>query len=252
MQAGLVEAFPALPRYTNESLDFYFHHYKTYVSHIALPFSSNIMSGWFLRTALGQPALVETVLLMSAGCLASHLIMVDASIQRTRRTIQDTLQLRSRTLKSLQNLLLHPSTCFSEETLLVIALLMCVEGAQADFESVDAHIVGLQHVITRLGGLEKISLQTLSILYCCDAMQGLNRNSPPTFKISRRWATWIRNNSACLTESPYPSPQSLGKRFFNALWFGDLPSDLIKIIRVFGKLISIHERMIRESCSERT
>lgn len=39
------------------------------------------------------------------------------------------------------------------------------QGAQADFESVDAHIVGLQHVITRLGGLEKISLQTLSILY---------------------------------------------------------------------------------------
>lgn len=28
MQAGLVEAFPSLPRYTNESLDFYFHHCK--------------------------------------------------------------------------------------------------------------------------------------------------------------------------------------------------------------------------------
>ncbi|KAJ5656964.1 hypothetical protein N7507_008914 [Penicillium longicatenatum] len=92
--------------------------------------------------------------------------MTDGSTRQLQRTMQDTLQLRSRSLNSLQSLLVHSSGEVSEEILLVIALLMCVESAQVDLVSVEAHINGLQYVITRLGGLEKISLQTLSVLYC--------------------------------------------------------------------------------------
>lgn len=75
-------------------------------------------------------------------------------------------------------------------------------------------------------------------------MQGLVRDSPPVLGVSKRWERWIRINSTCLDESSYPSPKSLGKRFFNASWFGDFPEDLIKIIKAFQKLIPIHERMV--------
>lgn len=99
---------------------------KTYVLHIAFPLSSNLMSVWFLRTAISRPALVETVLLTGAGSLAASLNAAYVPTQRIQRTIHDTLQLRSRTLKSLRNLL-HSSMCFSEESLMAIALLMCIE-----------------------------------------------------------------------------------------------------------------------------
>ena len=75
-------------------------------------------------------------------------------------------------------------------------------------------------------------------------MQGLIRNSPPAFGVSKRWEKWIRRNSTCLDESPWPSPKSLGKRFFNASWFGDVSDDLMKIIKAFQKLISIYERLV--------
>jgi hypothetical protein len=39
------------------------------------------------------------------------------------------------------------------------------QSAQVDLVSMGSHIAGLQYVIARLGGLEKISLQTLSVLY---------------------------------------------------------------------------------------
>ncbi|KAJ5669059.1 hypothetical protein N7462_010129 [Penicillium macrosclerotiorum] len=143
----------------------------------------NMQAVWFFQEALNQPALVETLLFLSAASHTATLKMIDTSPYSIQRSMQDTLQLRSRALKSLQSNLVNPIMAFSEATILVITHLLCIEVreahfqapgallifskkcAQANIEAVEAHMAGLQQIINALGGLERLDIRTLSTIY---------------------------------------------------------------------------------------
>ncbi|KAJ5287772.1 hypothetical protein N7478_003458 [Penicillium angulare] len=244
IQAGLFEAVPYLPTNTIHSISFYCHHYRTYASHATFPLSSETMSLYFYKEGMDQPALIETLLFLSAANHAASLKSRDASPYLIESTMQDALKLRSHVLKSLQTLMLDSSRSISEKTILTICHLACIE---ANIEGVKAHILGLQCIINALGGLENLELRTLSAVYCVDAMKGLVLDTPPIFKISKKWEKWIKTNSICIAADNRPPSQSkLGKRFFNSSWSPDLPEELVSILKGFQLLIPCYEQMIQK------
>ncbi|KAJ5094247.1 hypothetical protein N7456_010108 [Penicillium angulare] len=245
IQAGLYQAVPHLPTNTIQSISFYCHHYRKHASHATFPLGSEVMSLYLYQEGLEQPALIETLLFLSAANHTANLKSRDASPHLIESSMQDTLRLRSRVLKSLQALLLDSSQGISEKTILTICHLACIESAQANAEGVKAHMVGLQYIINALGGLEKLEIRTLSAVYCFDIMKGLVLDTPPMFKISKKWEKWIKTNSICIAaDSRLASHSELGKRFFTSSWSLDLPEELVSIIKGFQHLIPCYEQMV--------
>ncbi|KAJ5278754.1 hypothetical protein N7478_004126 [Penicillium angulare] len=164
-QAGLIEAFPFVSPNTNQSISFYYHYYRVYASTGSFPLSSDVMSVYFFQEAMKQPALIDALLFMSAASRTSTLKFENASPLLLQRTVQDSIQLRSRAVRSLQSFLMSSSKVFSERTILVVAHLLGVECAEAHTEAVNAHLNGLQNLVKGLGGLDNMSIRTLSTLY---------------------------------------------------------------------------------------
>ncbi|KAJ5106300.1 hypothetical protein N7456_002975 [Penicillium angulare] len=164
-QTGFIEAFPFLSPNANQSINFYYHYYRVYASTGSFPLSSEVMTVYFFQEAMKQPALIDAILFMSAASRTSSLKFEDASPLLLQRTVQDSIQLRSRAVRSLQNFLMSSSKVFSERTILVVAHLLGVECAEAHTEAVNAHINGLQNLVKGLGGLDNMSIRTLSTLY---------------------------------------------------------------------------------------
>ncbi|KAJ5569825.1 uncharacterized protein N7459_009255 [Penicillium hispanicum] len=238
LQAGIAEAFPSLSTASNANL--YFNYYRFYISKVAFPFSGTSMTSWLFESALDQPALTEVILFLSAGSRVSNLITQRASTREINSSTRDLLQLRSQTIKSLQQILTRASDVRSEITVLIITNLLCAEAALANMKAVDAHIIGLKNIIGGLGGLDTLSNLTLSTVYCCDLMRGLLKRSPPIFDLSARWVRNIQTESAFIkAHRPLSSP--LGPRFSTSSWSQDFPSELRSVIESFRQLIPLYE-----------
>lgn len=85
------------------------------------------MATCFFRKALDQPALAETMLFLSASSHTANLVTRGAAASEVRKSFRDMIQLRSRVMKSLQEIIMRPSEVQTELTVAVIANLLCVE-----------------------------------------------------------------------------------------------------------------------------
>lgn len=155
-KAGVAEAYPSLCLEMNEDMDLYFDYCKytqhasstfssveygrvlsgqaliistdkVYVSKVSFPFSATDMTIWLFRQALSQPALAEVIMFLSAASRTTNLYTRGASPRDVNRCVKDMLQLRSRAIKSLQEILTRPSEIRSEFTVLLITNLFCIE-----------------------------------------------------------------------------------------------------------------------------
>ncbi|KAJ5409169.1 uncharacterized protein N7487_003528 [Penicillium crustosum] len=161
--AGIREAFPSLSSASNANL--HFDYYRIHVSKVSFPFSATEMATCFFRKALDQPALAETILFLSASSHTANLVTRGAAASEVRKSFRDMIQLRSRVMKSLQEIIMRPSEVQTELTVAVITNLLCVEAAQGNLKEVDAHVAGLKGIINVLGGLEVLGDWAISTIY---------------------------------------------------------------------------------------
>lgn len=237
--AGIGEAFPSLSSVSNVNL--HFDYYRIHVSKVSFPFSATEMATCFFRKALDQPALAETMLFLSASSHTANLVTRGAAASEVRKSFRDMIQLRSRVMKSLQEIIMRPSEVQTELTVAVIANLLCVEAAQGNLEEVDAHVAGLKGIIDVLGGLEVLGDWAITTIYCCDLMRGLLLDSPPVFDLLPNWA--LKTQNGCAYFKSYNPSFSVGERFFSSTWSPNIPPQLQSIIQSFQQVIPCFESM---------
>lgn len=86
------------------------------------------MVTWLSREALDQPAILESISLISACNQTVNLLLARTSQRELGQSIQDMLELHARTMKSLRIILQTSSrTARTELTILVIGHLLCLE-----------------------------------------------------------------------------------------------------------------------------
>lgn len=91
------------------------------------PLDSTRMSIWWWQKAITLPALLQALLFLTAGHHATLESNNGVSSLTIRKTINDSLHLRSNTLKTLNDLLQDPAKAVAESTTLIVASLVAIE-----------------------------------------------------------------------------------------------------------------------------
>ncbi|KAJ5594201.1 uncharacterized protein N7459_000409 [Penicillium hispanicum] len=248
---GVQDAFPSVSGLIHRNGNFYFDHWlimdlvRVIVTRSAYPFTASAMTHWFCQRALDWPPIMEAMLSTGAAIAAASLGESGSSALAVRVCMQDALQLRSQTIKSLQELLDNPSQTSLETALVTINWLVYIENNDANEKAVAAHTYGLRSIIQSLGGLGNLNHKLLSLVYCCDIMRAVPNRFQLTFKMLSRWEKRVlRDFESLLAVNPSLASRSLGSRFFNSPWSRDLTPEMTSIIQSLQYLILCHERVI--------
>ncbi|KAH7176191.1 hypothetical protein EDB81DRAFT_33312 [Dactylonectria macrodidyma] len=209
------------------------------------PLDSTRMSIWWWQKAIALPALLQALLFLTAGHHATLESNNGVSSLTIRKTMNDSLHLRSNTLKTLNNLLQDPAKAVAESTTLIVASLVAIEAVDANFEALQAHQRGLKRLIDLMGGLDALDHMTLSKIYQSDVKSAALMNSRPAFPMSAKFRSEILQESKVFQPGHRfkipPALAPLGARFTGALWYEDLHPTMQTFIEVFRRLILYYE-----------
>ncbi|KAL4968460.1 uncharacterized protein BDV14DRAFT_196765 [Aspergillus stella-maris] len=193
LQLGVIETALAVSGGAAHDMNQYFHHFRLFFHEAYLPvFPEKPM--WLMQAALRQPALLQTILGMSASHRAQRLLISDSrhgtnsQAQVARKLMQNGLTLRWKGLVSLQLALARNTDLDWEGVLMTIAHLILIEVEEKNADAVNAHMNGLMRIINMLGGLDNRDpkLQTLIYKYVCVQSATLARDG--TFLFTSPWS----------------------------------------------------------------
>ncbi|KAL4968412.1 uncharacterized protein BDV14DRAFT_197189 [Aspergillus stella-maris] len=247
---GLVDPFSTLPISMAGQMDSYFYHYKNSFSRSIYPFEPDKMSAFWWQRSSDDPALIQAILGTSAWHQSCLRQATGTCAAVASKSAMDSIQLRSRSMKSLQHVLGNLAEAFLETTILTIAKLICVESGTAKLDAVSAHVSGLIRLVHLRGGLDNLEDTTITTIYSGDYVRGLLTGSPPAFPMSSAWKNRLieqsriskgtRENS--ITEIP-------GLRFFTSPWSRDLDPTMKSLLRLFQRLTLLIKPTEYEDCT---
>lgn len=142
------------------------------------------MFAWFSMEALEQPIILESLSVISACNQTANLLLLGASSGEVNESMNGMLQMRTQAMKSLRVFLQSGSTARAELTITIIGHLLCLEvsshlfdkfeltysflyhqGAQGNAMALETHINGIKALVSVCGGIDNLSINTLSIIY---------------------------------------------------------------------------------------
>ncbi|KAL4958032.1 hypothetical protein BDW69DRAFT_179978 [Aspergillus filifer] len=162
----------------------------------------------------------------------------------------DSIQLRSRSMKSLQRVLGNLTEASLETTILTIAKLICVESGSANLDAVSAHVSGLIRLVHLRGGLDNLEDPTITTVYSGDYVRGLLTGSPPAFPMSSAWKNRIIEQFGISKGTSENSVTDIpGLRFFTSPWSRDLDPTMKSLLRLFQRLTLLFKPTEYEECT---
>ncbi|KAH6974904.1 hypothetical protein EDB80DRAFT_741296 [Ilyonectria destructans] len=245
LSQGYADPFSSYAVHMTDSMNMYFHHFRIHTVASCYPLDSTRMSIWWWQKAITLPALLQALLFLTAGHHATLESNNGVSSLTIRKTINDSLHLRSNTLKTLNDLLQDPAKAVAESTTLIVASLVAIEAVDANFEALQAHQRGLKRLIDLMGGLDALDHMTLSKIYQSDVKSAVLKNSRPAFPMSAKFRSEILQESKVFQPGHRfkipPALAPLGRRFTGAPWYEDLHPTMQTFIEVFRRLILYYE-----------
>jgi hypothetical protein len=85
------------------------------------------MSGWWWQQAVASPALLQTLLFLSAGHKAALESEKGVCIQTQQKCMEDSIRLRIMAINNLNSLLGNPATAMAESTILLVGAIITIE-----------------------------------------------------------------------------------------------------------------------------
>ncbi|CEL10658.1 hypothetical protein ASPCAL13774 [Aspergillus calidoustus] len=228
-----------------DSMNQYFHHFRIHSIIMCYPLDPMRMGMWWWQEAITQPALLLTILFLSAGHQASLEMHNGVDPLVAEKTFRNCLRLRGRVLGTLKDIMEDPKKAVAEATALIIASLASGETVNANFEALEIHMKGLQRLVHLLGGVEAIDHGALAKIYECDVRSATLKNTRPVFAMSSRFRSEILQHAKFFhTQEPLAIPRrlsQLGQSFFKALWYTQLDSSVRAYTQILHRLIIHYE-----------
>ncbi|KAH8689510.1 hypothetical protein BGW36DRAFT_390971 [Talaromyces proteolyticus] len=234
---GFLDSFSSLPTPVTREMNFYFNYYKSTCSKSCYPFNYNEMGMWWWQKAIDQPALVY-IILATCALHRAGITLDSASTEATQKFVWHSLKFRQQTIQSLQQLIHQTPKYGLEMVVLVVINMICVEGADANMETIDVHMEGLRKFVYLLGGLENLDHLTVSGIYCAEYMRCVSKNCLPFFPISTIWKHEVLEASKALKKS-YNNQHlgRFGKRFSESSWSRGLQPGFKLILQNFKLIV---------------
>ncbi|CEL01763.1 Putative Transcriptional regulatory protein moc3 [Aspergillus calidoustus] len=251
--SGALDPFSSMAVPLDPATNVYFQHFVLHTARCCLPYSPAILGVWSWQEAMTQPAIHFGVLSMAASH-RFHLLHEESgkntSIQEIRRSLEYRHEILRITQESLAEVAPSPSKVTS--IVVMIAYLLCIEGANANFEAIDAHIAGLNDFLQSIGGIDVLDLPTIAFLMGVDILCAITMGTPPGLPVSQKWAAVAMEHPVIrVSFSPIDDPESdsiprgifklLGSRFSNAAWSKLLDRPLRNTIQNACRLIIHYE-----------
>ncbi|KAL4864693.1 hypothetical protein BDV12DRAFT_205583 [Aspergillus spectabilis] len=247
LSQGFVDPFSSSAVKMTDSMNLYFHHFRTHTVSTCYPLDATRMGMWWWQRAITQPALLQAILFLTANHLAALESNSGISSQTVQKSIRDSLHLRGETLRILHDIMQDPAKSMAKSTPLIVAIFVAAEAVSANFEALEVHMKGLQRLIHLVGGLDTLDYMTLVKIYECDVRSAALNNTQPVFPMSTRWRSEIIQASKFFhSREPLKMHQNLsllGVSFFNAPWYPQLDPAMKTIIHVLRRLILHYEEV---------
>ncbi|KAL2811764.1 hypothetical protein BJX63DRAFT_433114 [Aspergillus granulosus] len=229
----------------------YFQHFVLHTAACCLPYSPGILGVWSWQEAMTQPAIHYGVLSMAASH-RFHLLNEEISDSTTIQEMNRSLMYRNKILRITQESLAEAAPSPSKVTSIVIMItyLLCIEGANSNFDAIGVHMAGLNDYIQSIGGIDVLDLPTIGFLMGVDILCAITMGTPPGLPDSQKWAAIAMEHPAIRVsfsssgdsdDIPRGPFKLLGTRFNTTSWSSFLDRPLRNTIENACRLIIHYE-----------
>ncbi|KAL4874871.1 hypothetical protein BJY04DRAFT_202963 [Aspergillus karnatakaensis] len=240
---GDVDPFSTCSIPITARMSVYLHHYRDHVVSSSYPIEGARMRDWWWQKAISSPAILQTFVFLAAGHKAALQSRHRVDSQVVRKSTVDSLHFKGCAIQSLNVLLANHETAVAGSTVLLVSAIMTIEAQNADLQALQAHMNGLQTLISLVGGLDVLEHLTLSTVYQSVIKIAALYNAPPILPMSAEFRRQVRHESQIFhgDEIEYkddtPALAQLGTRFNTAPWSTKIHPSMVSHIKVFRRLI---------------
>ncbi|KAL2814468.1 hypothetical protein BJX63DRAFT_392360 [Aspergillus granulosus] len=230
-----------------DSMHMYLNYFRIHGVGAGYPLSRILVGEFLFQKAIYSPAILYIFCFFSARYTAFFEAKAHGILPFVKNSINNSLHFRGNALKHLNHLMQDLTNAVAEPTIVAIASFVAVESTLGNIEAVEAHLKGLKRLVYLFGGIDALHHMTLLKLYQCDNKSAVLKNKRPTFAMSARFCSEIRqwHESDMVHINPTltapPGLADLGDRFMNSTWFTALDTRMQASIKAFRRLVLYFE-----------
>ncbi|KAL3455377.1 hypothetical protein BJX64DRAFT_71853 [Aspergillus heterothallicus] len=249
--SGTLDPFSSMAVPFDPATNRLFQHFVLHTARCCLPYSPEILGVWSWQEAMTQPAIHFGVLSMAASH-RFHLLQQESSDNTTAQELHRSLAYRNEIMRMTKESLARTAPTPSTPTSIavMIAYLLCIEGANSNADVIAMHIAGLNNYLQTLGGIDALDLPSIAFLMGVDILCAITRGTSPGIPESQKWAAVAMRRPAIRVSCSSPddsddiprgSFELLGTRFNTAAWSNLIDRPLRNTIYNACRLIIYYE-----------